>query len=184
VPTGQGAAHRPNYYSRAQLEGLLRSIDQIFETRANSELAAPASKPEPRVFISHGRSLDWTKVQPHIERDLNVRTLELAQEPNMGRSVLGKLDEETRKCTYAVIVMTGDDTNADGQAVARQNVLHEIGFLQARLGISAVCLLHEEGTELFSNIHGLVYVPFPKGTVEATFGIILRELKAAGVIRT
>jgi predicted nucleotide-binding protein len=184
VAMGHPGQAAPAYYSRAQVEGLIRTIDQIFETRANSELATPASKPEPRVFISHGRSLDWTKVQPYIERDLKVRTLELAQEPNMGRSVLGKLDEETRKCTYAVIVMTGDDTNADGQLVARQNVLHEIGFLQARLGLSAVCLLHEEGTELFSNIHGLVYVPFPKGTVEATFGIILRELKAAGVIRT
>ena len=179
MPTGQGAAHRPNYYSRAQLEGLLRSIDQIFETRANSELAAPASKPEPRVFISHGRSLDWTKVQPHIERDLNVRTLELAQEPNMGRSVLGKLDEETRKCTYAVIVMTGDDADATGGARARQNVIHEIGYFQARYGLSRVCLLHEDGTNIMSNIHGLVYIPFTKGNVAMTFGHLMRELKAA-----
>jgi predicted nucleotide-binding protein len=166
-------------YGRNQLDRLARAIDQIFETRAHSELATPVSALEPRVFISHGRSEDWRKVQAFIERDLNMRTLELAQEPNRGRTILAKLDEETRKCTYAVIVMTGDDTNAAGVPVARQNVLHEIGFLQARLGLSAVCLLHEEGTDIFSNIHGLVYSPFPKGNVEAAFGLLLRELQAA-----
>jgi hypothetical protein len=164
-------------YGRNQLDHLVRAIDQIFETRSHSELAAPESVPAPRVFISHGRSEDWRKVQAFIEREVKVDTLELAQEPNRGRTILAKLDEESRRCTYAVIVMTGDDTNAVGTPVARQNVLHEIGFLQARLGLSAVCLLHEEGTDIFSNIHGLVYISFPKGTVEATFGALIGELR-------
>jgi predicted nucleotide-binding protein len=77
-----------------------------------------------------------------------------------------------------VIVMTGDDTDVDGNARARENVLHEIGYFQAKFGLSAVCLLHEEGTNIPSNIHGLVYVPFPKGYVSATFGLLHRELKA------
>jgi predicted nucleotide-binding protein len=178
VMIGPDAAS-PKRYDRNQLDRLARAIDQIFETRAHSELAPPVPVLEPRVFISHGRSEDWRKVQAFIERDLNTQTLELAQEPSRGRTILAKLDEESRRCSYAVIVMTGDDTNAAGVPVARQNVLHEIGFLQARLGMSAVCLLHEEGTEIFSNIHGLVYVPFPKGTVEATFGVLARELQAA-----
>jgi predicted nucleotide-binding protein len=176
---GHPGAEMPSNYSRNQVERLIRAIDQVFEIRANSELAAPAPKLDPRVFISHGRSEDWRKVQSFIERDLHTPTLELAQEPSRGRTILAKLDEESRRCTFAVIVMTGDDMNATGTPVARQNVVHEIGFLQARLGLSAVCLLHEEGTEIPSNIAGLVYVPFPKGTVDAAFGVLMRELQAA-----
>lgn len=167
------------YYGREQVERLARNIEQIFEIRAHSELAAPADAlQEPRVFISHGRANDWHEVQAYIERDIGIRTLELAQEPNFGRTVLQKLEEESSRCTSAVIVMTGDDVAADGSARARENVLHEIGYFQGKFGLSAICLLHEEGTNIPSNIHGLVYIPFPKGLVSATFGLLARELKS------
>jgi len=168
----------PLRYGRSQLETLARAIDQLFEIRANSELAAPATaQQEPRVFISHGRANDWREVQSFIERDLGMRTLELAQEANLGRTVLQKLEQESRNCTSAVILMTGDDFDGAGVARARENVLHEIGYFQGHFGLSAVCVLHEEGTNIPSNIHGLVYIPFPKGTVSATFGALMRELK-------
>lgn len=166
------------FYGRPHLQQIIRAIEQIFEIRAHSELTAPGSNDTPpRVFISHGRAGDWREVQAYIERDINLPTLELAQEANLGRSVLQKLNEETERCTSAVIVMTGDDVTADGEARARENVLHEIGYCQAKFGLDAVCLLHEEGTGIPSNIHGLVYIPFPKGTVSATFGLLMRELK-------
>ena len=177
VEMAEGAPE-PVHYSRSQLELLLRTIDQALEIRANSELAVPeASEKSPQVFISHGRANDWQEVQSYIERDVGLPTLELAQQPNLGRTVLQKLEQESQSCTSAVIVMTGDDLDADGNARARENVLHEIGFLQAKFGLSAVCLLHEEETSIPSNIHGLVYIPFPKGYVTATFGALMRELK-------
>lgn len=174
---GEGADH-PYFYGRNQLETLERNIEQIFELRANSELATPVSDAPVRVFISHGRANDWNDVQIFIEKDLELSTLELAQQPNMGRTVLQKLDEESSNCSYAVIVMTGDDLDAEGNARVRENVMHEIGYFQGRYGLSAVCLLHEEGTNVPSNIHGLVYIPFPKGYVNATFGTLMRELKS------
>jgi predicted nucleotide-binding protein len=169
----------PNWYSRDQLAALARDIEQIFETRAHSELAAPEPTPrEARVFLSHGRAADWREVQAYIEHDVGLRTLELAQEPNLGRTVLQKLEQESQKCTSAVIVMTGDDADAEGNLRARENVLHEVGYFQARYGLRAVCLLHEEGVGLPSNIHGLVYIPFTRGQVPSTFGVLNRELKA------
>jgi predicted nucleotide-binding protein len=168
---------------------LRRDIEYVFEVRANSELR---SEPEniaqeveveddrlTRVFISHGRSPDWREVQSYIEKDLHTDTLELAQQPNRGRTVLQKLDEESDKCCFVVVVMTGDDDVVLGAPRARENVLHEIGFFQGKLGLENVCLLHEEGTNIPSNIHGLVYIPFPKGLVSASFGVLARELKAA-----
>ncbi len=167
-------------YGRSQLEVLKRDIDQIFELRANSELAPPfagASNPR-RVFISHGRAPDWREVQAYIEKDIGLPTLELAQEANQGRTILAKLWESSRQCDSAVIVMTGDDLDDAGQARARENVIHEIGFFQGKYGLDRVCLLHEEGVSIPSNIHGLVYTPFPKGMVAASFGVLIRELKA------
>ena len=147
----------PKWFSRAQLTALARDIEQVFEMRAHSELASPDTAPsQPRVFISHGRAADWREVQAYIERDLGIKTIELAQEANRGRTVLQKLEQESNRCTSAVIVMTGDDTDAAGKLRARENVVHEFGYFQGKFGFSAVCLLYEEGTELPSNIHGLV----------------------------
>ncbi|MFP5260975.1 MAG: TIR domain-containing protein [Blastocatellia bacterium] len=132
-----------------------------------------------RIFISHGRSTDWQSVQAYIEKDLGIATLELAQEANRGRTVLQKLWDESSKCSFAVVVMTGDDDIGTGQPRARENVLHEIGFFQGKFGLENVCLLYEEETSIPSNIHGLVYISFPKGIIKASFGELQRELRAA-----
>jgi predicted nucleotide-binding protein len=56
--------------------------------------------------------------------------------------------------------------------------MHEIGFFQGRYGRKAVILLHEESVNIPTNLAGLVYVPFPKGNIEAGFHVLQRELKA------
>lgn len=174
-------ANSAKHYHRSQLQDLCRSIDQAFELRANSELSAPATTVSASrcVFISHGRAPDWREVQLYIEKDIEISTLELAQEPNQGRTVFQKLTELAGTCDYAVVVMTGDDQDASGNARTRENVMHEIGYFQGRFGPHRVCLLHEEGVSIPSNLFGLVYVPFPKGLVSAAFATLTRELRAA-----
>ena len=167
-------------FSRAQMQQMAREIDHIFEIRANSELSIPTQEKisKRKVYISHGRAADWREVQAFIEKDIGIDTLELAQEPNQGRTILTKLLETSDVCDSAVIVMTGDDQDAEGQARARENVIHEIGFFQGKYGPSCVCLLHEEGVSIPSNFQGLVYAPFPHGLVSASFGVLQRELRA------
>jgi len=169
------------YVERPYLEAIARDIEYIFEVESKSNISestAKLSSPR-RVFISHGRSEDWRAVQAHIERDLRIPTLELAQEPNRGRTVLQKLSEESDRCNFAVIIMTGDDQIPGDAPRARQNVMHEIGFFQGKFGLPNACLLYEEGTDIPSNIHGLVYVPFSKGNVSASFSTLDRELRDA-----
>lgn len=137
------------------------------------------SERERRIFITHGHAPDWREVQAHIEKDLGIPTLELAQEPNRGRTILQKLSEESDRCCYALIIMTGEDKTQEGQLRARENVIHEIGYFQGKFGLANACLLHEEGANIPSNIHGLVYIPFPPGMVSAAFGALTRELRAA-----
>ncbi|MEN7430433.1 nucleotide-binding protein [Chromobacterium sp. TRC.1.1.SA] len=168
---------KPNYFGRQQLERLSRDIDQVFEIRANSQLQQPVRAAPKCVFITHGKSHDWRAVQEYVEKDVQLPTIELAQQPNIGRTIIEKLFDSAGNCDSAVIVMTGDDT-AGEEVRARENVLHEIGFFQGRYGRDRVVLLHEEGVNIPTNLSGVVYSSFPKGRIEASFHLLLRELKA------
>lgn len=169
---GRGYIRIDNLYT------LIRDIDYIFEVRKSGNFGGISEEKQNCIFISHGQNPDWLKVQVFIEKDLQIDTLELAQRPNKGRSVLQKLVEESNSCLFAVIVMTGDDEIEDDAPRVRENVMHEIGFFQGKYGLEKVCLLYEDGTNIPSNIHGLVYIPFPKGYINATFGALQREIKA------
>lgn len=166
----------PDHFSREQALRLVRDIDQIFEIRANSELEQPKEEAPRRVFLSHGRSDDWRAVQAYIEKDVKVETIELAQEPSLGRTVIEKLESTAPRCDSAVIVMTGDDIVGAEEARVRENVMHETGWFQARYGRGRVVLLHEEGVNIPTNLSGIVYCPFPKGAIDACFHLLMREL--------
>jgi predicted nucleotide-binding protein len=168
------------YIERHRLEALAKEIDYIFEVRANSNPGGSLSRDmPPAVFITHGRNQVWREVQAFIEKDVGLDTVELEQQPNRGRTIIQKLNDEAEQCGFGVIIMTAEDEAAFGPPRARENVIHEIGFLQGRLGLDRICILHEEGTNVPSNISGIVYIPFPKDTIRAGFGALQRELKAA-----
>jgi predicted nucleotide-binding protein len=46
---------------------------------------------------------------------------------------------------------------------ARQNVILELGYFMGRLGRPRVAALYREGTDIPTDIHGLVYVPLDDG---------------------
>ncbi len=163
-------------YTVTQVDRLIRDIEQIFEIRGHSELQPPKAESPLRVFVSHGRSEDWRRVQTHIEKDLKYNTVELAQEPNSGRTIIEKLFDNASRCDSAVIVMTGDDASKENEARVRENVMHEIGFFQGLYGRARVILLHEDGVNIPTNLSGVVYSPFPRGSVETSFHLLAREL--------
>lgn len=131
------------------------------------------------VFITHGRNEEWKDVQRFIENSLKISTLELAQTVSGGRTIIEKLEEEAEKCNYAVIVMSADDLDADGNAHVRENVMHEIGFFQAKYGRNRVCLLHCESVTIPTNIAGIVYLGYPSKYIKATFVDLGEEIKHA-----
>jgi predicted nucleotide-binding protein len=51
--------------------------------------------------------------------------------------------------SIAFLVFTGEDEAGDGGVRARQNVVHEAGLFQGKLGFSKALMLLEEGTEEF-----------------------------------
>jgi predicted nucleotide-binding protein len=78
--------------------------------------------------------------------------------------------------------MTAEDETADGKSRARQNVIHEAGLFQGRLGFDKVIILKQDGIEEFSNIAGLQYIPFSKDNIEQSFYELQRKFKKLGLI--
>lgn len=81
------------------------------------------------------------------------------------------------KSAFAFLVMTGEDEMVGGGTRARQNVVHEAGLFQGKLGFRRAIVLLEEGTEEFSNIHGIEQIRFSKGNIKETFGEVLATIR-------
>jgi predicted nucleotide-binding protein len=78
--------------------------------------------------------------------------------------------------------MTAEDEHVDASLHARENVVHEVGLFQGRLGPRRAIILLEDGCEEFSNIVGLSQIRFPRGRVSAAFEEIRRVLEREGVV--
>ena len=87
------------------------------------------------------------------------------------------LESMLDRAAMAFLIMTGEDETADGKLRARQNVIHEIGLFQGRLGFSHAIVLHEDGAEPFSNLAGIEEIRFPKGKIRETFGDVVAVIK-------
>jgi predicted nucleotide-binding protein len=72
--------------------------------------------------------------------------------------------------------MTGDNKDADGNRHARENVIHEAGLFQGRLGFRRAIVLLEEGCAHFSNNSGIHYIPFAKDNIASTFGEVIATI--------
>ncbi len=122
-----------------------------------------------KVFIGHGRSLTWYQLKEFLRDQLHLAVEEFNSVSTAGTSITSRLNQMLDSTTFAFLIMTAEDETPDGKQQARINVIHEVGLFQGRLGFEKAIILLEEGCEQFSNIHGLVHIPFPKGNIEAVF---------------
>jgi len=137
---------------------------------------------EPCVFIGHGRSKLWARLQVFLEKELNLSTVTYESESRVGESIVPVLDAMLRQATFAVLVLTGEDETAEGARRARQNVVHEAGLFQGVLGFRRAVMLLQKGAEDFSNVAGLQHIEFEKDNIETTFWEIQRVLRREGLI--
>jgi len=121
------------------------------------------------VFIGHGRSIIWRELKDFIHDRLNLPWDEFNRVPVAGVTNIARLSEMLNDAAIAFLIMTAEDEQSDGKIHARQNVIHEAGLFQGRLGFSRAIILLEEGCEEFSNIQGLGQIRFPKNNIKAVF---------------
>jgi predicted nucleotide-binding protein len=164
--------------------------DEQFCTAFPAETAAPVqgqTAPPPqarlaRVFIGHGRSQLWARVQVFLQSELKLEVVTYEAESRVGKSIVSILEDLLAQATFAVLVLTAEDEVADGGKRARQNVVHEAGLFQGRLGFERAVLLKQEGVEEFTNVAGLQHIPFSGERIDQTFYELQRVLKREGLI--
>jgi predicted nucleotide-binding protein len=134
------------------------------------------------IFIGHGRSAQWRVLKDFVTERLNLPYEEFNRISPAGISTQERLSEMLTRCGFAFLILTAEDLHGDGAMHARENVIHEAGLFQGRLGWRKAIILLEEGCEEFSNIIGLGQIRFPKGNVAACFEEIRRVLEREGLL--
>jgi hypothetical protein len=134
-------------------------------------------KPVPKIFIGHGGSAQWRDLKDHLHEHHKYDVVFYEIGERAGHTIRDVIEDMLKSSSFAVLVMTGEDEQPDGSLRARQNVVHELGLFQGRLGFTKAVVLLEEGTEEFSNIHGVQQIKFPKGGIRQTFGDVLAVLR-------
>lgn len=162
---------------------------EVFERAAESArvprpvVLTPESGDEARwesrvtVFIGHGRDPAWRELSDCLEKQHSIRTEAFEFAANAGHATRSILERHMGSASFAALVMTAEDEHADGTAHARENVIHESGLFQGRLGFDRAIVLLEDGCAEFSNIHGIQQIRFPRGRIKGTIGELLATLR-------
>jgi predicted nucleotide-binding protein len=99
-----------------------------------------------------------------------------------GMTTASRLEEMLDSAAFAFLIMTAEDDQPDGKLRARENVVHEAGLFQGRLGFERAIILLEGGCEKFSNIHGLNEIRFPKNKISSECENIRQVLEREGLV--
>jgi predicted nucleotide-binding protein len=122
------------------------------------------------------------KLQPYKSGWLGVNAVILHEQPNGGRTIIEKFEQESAGTSFAVVLLTDDDSgaanNEEFRPRARQNVVFEMGYFVGVLGRERVAALVAPGVELPSDYSGVVYIQLHGGSWKLE---LAKEMKHAGV---
>ena len=135
-----------------------------------------------KVFIGHGHSLVWLELEKFITDRLKLQVVEFNSASVAGSTNIDRLKQMLNEASVALLVMTAEDKQPDGRSRARENVVHEAGLFQGRLGFEKAVIVLEEGCEKFSNVDGLVYIEFPQGKIKGAFEYIREFFEREGLL--
>lgn len=142
----------------------------------------------PRVFIIHGHGRDWEQVAELIEREANLKIIDMQTEGRTGETMPQRFEHHASSVSAAIAVVTPDDV---GRALkdqawtsrprGRQNVWLEVGWFWGRLGRDRVMLLIKRepqwpDIERPSDLQGLEFAEY-EGTPDSVREKILKFLR-------
>lgn len=141
------------------------------------------AKTDGKIFIGHGRSEAWRDLKDFIQDRLQLPWDEFNREATAGLSTKERLEAMLDSASFAFLVMTAEDEHADSLRHARENVIHEVGLFQGRLGFRRAIVLLENGCAEFSNLGGLTQIRFDSGNIREVYEEIRRVLEREGILR-
>lgn len=156
------------------------AVQEVFE-RHREASAIPATAEEPglpvTVFVGHGRDPAWRDLKDHLQDLHGYRVVAYEVGARAGHEVRDVLEEMLSEAAFACLVMTGEDQVDGDRRQARQNVIHELGLFQGRIGFHRAIALVEDEIVLPSNIAGVTQLRFSSGGIRSTFGGVLATLR-------
>jgi len=155
----------------------IAAIFNIFEEAAPSARLDDPSPAAPVIFVGHGRSEQWRDLKDHLQDQHGYEVEAYEVGARAGHGIRDILEAMLTRSSFAVLVLTGEDEDTEGRLHARDNVIHETGLFQGRLGWPKAIVLLENGAVEFSNIHGIEQIRFDRGNIRATFGDVLATLR-------
>ena len=149
-----------------------------------TRITVKPSTPHGPIFLVHGHSPVVHEVARFLEPVTGRNVIILHEQANSGRTILEKFEEYAASASFAVVLLTGDDTggvksSGKVQLRGRQNVIFELGFFFGKLGRRRVVVLLEEEVEKPSDIAGLVYHALDNAG--AWKQALVRELEAVDI---
>ena len=174
-------ALRSNFQACSNLAKLARQsashIDRVTEARSTKGVRVGGN-----IFIGHGGSLEWRVLKDFIQDELGLPCDEFNRVEVAGTTTIARLQQMLDQAAFAFLVLTAEDERTDGRVTARENVIHEAGLFQGRLGFERAIIVLEAGCNEFSNIHGLTELRFDAGEIESQFERVRRVLRREGLI--
>jgi predicted nucleotide-binding protein len=170
--------------TRPEIEAIFQTLERDLEKAIIKPDSPVAKSRQPiKIFIGHGRNEQWRDLKDHLHEKHGYDVVAYEIGPRAGLTIKEVLEKMLSQSSIAFLVLTGEDQTNDGELHARQNVIHEVGLFQGRLGFQRAIVLLESGVTEFSNIHGVNQIRFAKGNIKETFGDVLatiaREFKEA-----
>lgn len=157
---------------RDEIEGIFN----IFEENLDESIIKIEKEPI-KIFIGHGHNPQWRDLKDHLHEKHGFEVITYEIGPRAGLSIKDVLKSMINESSFALLLLTGEDLDNEGNLHARENVIHELGLFQGSLGFEkAIAILEKEVTE-FSNILGINQVRFSKGNIKETFGEILSIIR-------
>ena len=174
------ALRAPHAAARKLSDLCLRAAEHLDRVASSSRVAG--QQVGTKVFIGHGNSLQWRVLKDFISERLNLPWDEFNRVPVAGVTNIQRLTQMLDDAAVALLVLTAEDERQDGATLARQNVVHEAGLFQGRLGFARAIVMLEDGCEEFSNIAGLGQIRYPAGRIDAVFEEVRRVLEREGLV--
>ena len=164
----------------APMRSQIEEVHQIFQQNVERcLLSKEEQKPveKPIIFLGHGRSSQWRELKDHLQDKHGYKIEAYEVGARAGHTIRDILEEMLKNSSIAFIVMTAEDKDADGTFHARENVIHELGLFQGKLGFHKAIAIVEEGTNEFSNLHGIQQLRYSKGNIKEIYGDVIATLK-------
>jgi len=79
---------------------------------------------------------------------------------------------------FAFLILTAEDEQPDGTLRARENVVHEAGLFQGKLGFKRLSSCLSKDARHFSNITGLTFISFQRAILKHALNRCVASLSA------